>query len=365
MDVVAQQRPIGAELKRAAARVLDSCRYILGPEGEAFEAEFAKAQDARYCLGNSSGTHALHLALAAFGVGEGDEVITTANSFIASAACISYTGAAPVFADIDPVTLNIDPADVERRVTPRTKGIIAVHLFGYPAAMDPLKAVAARRKLFLIEDSAQAHLAEYKGRKVGAIGDVGCFSFYPSKNLGAAGDAGAVTTGRADLFEKMKVLRDLGRAPGKRYEHANEGFNYRLDEIQAAVLRVKLRRLKAWTAARRKLAGLYRKLLKGLPLALPPEETGGNRHAYHLFVIQAEGRDRLAARLSARGIANGVYYPMPIPAQPAYARMGYQPGDFPVTEAACAKVLAIPLYETMTPAQLRYVANEIRRFYGR
>lgn len=365
MDVRAQQKPIQAEMNRAVKRVLDSCRFILGPEGEAFEREFAGLHAAKHCLGVSSGTHALHLALAALKVGEGDEVITTANSFIASAWCISYTGAHPVFADIDPVTLNLDPRDVERRITPKTRGVIPVHLFGYPADMDALLEIARRRKLFVIEDCAQAHLAEHKGRPVGALGDIGCFSFYPSKNLGAAGDAGAVTTNNAEFHERMKMLRDLGRPPGKRYEHVSEGFNYRLDEVQAAVLRVKLKRLKAWTAARRRLAALYRRLLSGLPLTLPPEEKDGTKHSYHLFVIQAEDRDQLAHFLTAQGISNGVYYPMPIPAQPAYSQNGYKPGDFPNTEAACRKVLAIPLYETMTPAQVRFVATRIRNFYSK
>jgi len=363
MDVKAQHKPIQAEMGRAVKRVLDSCHFILGPEGDAFEKEYAKLHAAKHCLGVSSGTHALHLALAALQAGPGDEVITTANSFIASSSCISYTGAKPVFADIDPVTLNIDPADVERRITPRTRGIIVVHLFGYPADMDPLLAIARRHKLFVIEDSAQAHLAEYKGRPIGALGDVGCFSFYPSKNLGAAGDAGAVTTNSDELLERMKVLRDLGRASGKRYEHVNEGFNYRLDELQAAILRVKLKRLKAWTASRRKLAALYRKQLAGLPVVLPPADKGGTKHSYHLYVIQAQDRDRLSQHLHAAGISNGVYYPMPIPAQPAYSKTGYRRGDFPVTEAVCAKALAIPIYETMTPAQVRYVAGKIKEFY--
>ena len=363
MDVAAQQKPIRAELNKAVTRVLESGHYILGPEGAAFEAEFAKAHAAQFCLGVSSGTHALHLALAAFGVGPGDEVITTANSFVASASCISYTGARPVFADIDPVTLNIDPADIERRITPKTRGIIPVHLFGYPADMDPILEIARKHNLFVIEDCAQAHLAEYKGKPIGALGDIGCFSFYPSKNLGAAGDAGAVTTNFPELDETMRVWRDLGRPKGKRYEHVNAGFNYRLDDVQAAVLRVKLKRLKAWTAARRKLAAQYRRLLAGLPLTLPPEETNGTKHSYHLFVIQAEQRDALARHLTERGVANGVYYPMSIPAQPVYAKQGYRASEYPVTESVCRKALAIPIFETMSQAQLKYVANAIKEFY--
>jgi len=365
MDVQAQQKPIRAELRRAVQRVLDSGRYILGEQGRKFEEEFSRSHAARYALGTASGTHALHLSLAALRIGPGDEVVTTANSFVASAACISYTGAKPVFADIDPVTLNIDPEEVERRLTPRTKAILPVHLFGYPADLDPLLEIARRKGLALVEDCAQAHLAAYHGRPVGTFGDIGCFSFYPSKNLGGAGDAGAVTTGREDLYREMAVLRDLGRTPGKRYEHVRIGFNYRLDEIQAAVLRVKLRRLAAWTRQRRKLAALYRKLLRDLPLQLPPEDKEGTVHSYHLFVIQAQERDALAHYLQGRGIATGVYYPILIPFQPAYAHLGYKPGDFPKAEAASRKVLAIPLYETMGAASVRRVAAAIRSFYGK
>jgi dTDP-4-amino-4,6-dideoxygalactose transaminase len=365
MDVQTQQKPIRAELHRAVRRVLDSCHFVLGEEGRAFEAEFARLQGARHSLGVSSGTHALHLALAALGVGPGMEVVTTPFSFIASASSISYTGAVPVFADIDPVTLNLDPNEVERRLTPRTKAILVVHIFGYPADLDALKDIARRRNLALIEDCAQAHLTEYKGRKVGSLGDVGAFSFYPSKNLGAAGDAGAVTTDRDDLNERMRSLRDHGRAPDKRYEYEREGFNYRLDELQAAVLRVKMKRLPAWTAKRRSLAELYRKLLKDLPVTLPPRDKDGNKHTYHLFVIQTEQRDALARHLAERGIASGVYYPFPLPYQPAYRPLGYRQGDFPKAEAAGARGLALPLFAELGPARVRTVVREIARFFQR
>jgi dTDP-4-amino-4,6-dideoxygalactose transaminase len=363
MDVQAQHRPLKRQLYGAMKKVLDSGSFIMGEEGRSFEVEFGRLQGARHCLGVSSGTHAIHLALEALGISRGDEVVTTPMSFIATASTISDTGATPVFADIDPRTLNLDPAAVERRLTPRTRAIVAVHLFGYPADLDALRRLAGRRGLALVEDCAQAHLTEYKGRPVGAIGDVGTFSFYPSKNLGAIGDAGAVTTDNADLARRMAVLRDLGRTPGKRYEHLTEGFNYRLDEVQAAILRVKLRKLRAWTATRRKWAALYRRELADLPVALPPEDGGGTKHTYHLFVVRAKDRDALSRQLTARGIANGVYYPLPLAFQPAYKSLGHKPGDFPEAEKASREVLALPLYAEMGAARVRAVAAEVRRFY--
>ncbi|MFA5139674.1 MAG: DegT/DnrJ/EryC1/StrS family aminotransferase [Elusimicrobiota bacterium] len=363
MDLKSQYSQIRQELLDAASRVLDSGAYILGPEGRAFEAEFAKALGVAHVAGVSSGTKALELSIEALGVGPGDEVAVPAFTFIATATAACAKGARPVFVDVDPRSLTMDPADLERRVTPKTKAVIPVHLYGRPADMDRILDVCKARKLRVLEDCAQAHLAAYKGRPVGGIGDLGAFSFYPSKNLGALGDAGAVSTRSPELHDLVLMLRNCGRPPGKQYEHARLGHNSRLDDLQAAFLRVKLKRLQDWTARRRAVADLYRSRLAGLPVTLPPEEGNGTSHVYHLFIIQAPKRDGLAKHLQAAGIGCGVYYPKPLHLLEAFKQLGYKAGDFPQAERACGEVLALPMYPELSPEMVDRVAEAVREFY--
>ena len=335
LDLKRQYAALREELQEAARRVLDSGRFILGPEGEAFEKEFAQAQGAPFCLGVSSGTDALMLALQACGAGPGDEVIVPAFTFIATATVVDAVGATPVFADVDPDRLTLDAQSIEARLTKKTKAVMPVHLYGGPADLAPIMKIAEERKLRVVEDCAQAHLARYEDRGVGSIGDAGGFSFYPSKNLGACGDAGALTTRRRDLADTVAMLRDVGRKPGHpRYEHPCVGRNCRLDDLQAALLRVKLKRLADWTEARRRVASRYRAGLKGLDLRLPPPEQPGSRHVYHCFTVQTERRDALAKHLAEAGIGTAVYYPVPLHLQPAYAARAPK-GGLPASEKAC------------------------------
>lgn len=363
LDLKFQYSSLRSELLAAAARVLDSGRFVLGPEGEAFEREFAAAQGAPLAVGLSSGTDALVLALEAAGVGRGDEVIVPAFTFIATATAVSVLGAVPVFADVDPARLTLDAASAAARVTRRTKALVPVHLYGGPADMAPLLALARERGLAVIEDAAQAHLARYRGRAVGTLGQAGCFSFYPSKNLGAAGDAGALTTTHKDIWRACVTLRDSGRAPGRpRYVHPCVGRNCRLDELQAALLRVKLRRLAVWTEARRRLADRYRSGLAGLPVTVPPPDEPGSAHAYHCFTIQTPRRDALAAALAGAGVGSAVFYPLPLHRQPAYAGLKRR-GGLPVSERAAREVLSLPLYPELPEASVDRVCSEVRRFF--
>lgn len=364
IDLKAQYAGLKDELSRAAQRVMDSGIFILGPEGRAFEAEFASAQGVPHCAGVASGTQGLQLALEAAGIGPGDEVAVPAFTFIATATAAAALGATPVFVDVDPATLTLDPRDLLKRLTPRTKAVIPVHLYGQPADMDPILSEAKGRRLRVVEDCAQAHLTLYRGRPVGALGDFGVFSFYPSKNLGALGDAGCLTTADAALHEAAVVLRNVGRRPGEQYLHTRVGHNGRLDELQAAFLRVKLKRLAEWTEARRSLAAFYRKELAGLPLTLPPLESSGDRQVYHLFVIRTEKRDALAAHLTKAGIGNGVYYPTPLHLQPAFAQLGKKAGDFPAAEKACREVLALPMYPELGTDRAAAVVKTVRSFFG-
>lgn len=341
-------------------RVLDSGAYILGPEGRAFEAEFAAAHKAKRCVGLNSGTDALELALKAVGVGPGDDVVVPTFSFIATATAVSAVGANPVFADVNDASLTLGDKELEAALTPRTKAVMPVHIYGYPADMDGILKVAKRRGLKVIEDCAQSHLTTYKGRFVGTLGDIGAFSFYPSKNLGAAGDAGAVLTNDDALAEACVLLRNAGRGmTGAVYTHVRVGHNCRLDDLQAAVLRVKLKRLAAWTQKRRQLAALYQKLLKGLPLRLPPADTAKTKGSHHLFVVRTPRRDELQKHLLAAGIGSGVYYPIPIHKQPAYAAEI----ALPVAERAAAEVLALPMFPELTKTQVELVARSIRAWH--
>lgn len=360
VDLKAQYLSIRAEIDAAIQRVLNHTHFILGEEVEAFEAAFAKYVGANGAVGVASGTAALFLALKACDVGPGDEVITTAHTFIATAEAISQTGARPVFVDIDPATYTLDPALVEQAITPRTKAILPVHLYGQPADMDPLLRVAQRHNLRVIEDAAQAHGAEYRGRRCGSIGDLACFSFYPGKNLGAYGDAGAVTGNDRSLLERVRKLRDHGRTT--KYEHEEIGFGERLDALQAAILRVKLGHLDEWTVSRRRWARTYSELLSGLPL-VPPLEAPDRKHVYHLYVIRVPSkRDDLLTFLKQRGIGAGIHYPVPLQRQPAYARLGYGEMTLAETEKVASEVLSLPLYPELTEDQVAIVTDAIREW---
>ncbi|MBI4371811.1 MAG: DegT/DnrJ/EryC1/StrS family aminotransferase [Elusimicrobia bacterium] len=363
LSVRAQNAALAEELKAAAGRVIDGGAFILGPEHEAFELEFAAAVGARFALGTDSGTSALELALEAAGAGPGDEVIVPAFTFHATASAVSVLGAKPVFCDVDDRTLTLDPQKAAALAGPKTKAIIPVHIFGQPADMDPILKLAKAKNLAVIEDCAQSHLASYKGRGTGTMGNAGAFSFYPTKNLGAAGDAGALTTNDMATRDKLIVLRNCGRKPGDAYRHIQVGHNSRLDELQAAVLRVKLGRLGAWTQARRRLAKLYHDALKGLPLKLPPLGSGGTEPVFHLFTVRCGRRDALAEHLKRRGIASGVYYPIPAHLQPAYAGRKGKAGQCPVAERACAEVLSLPLYPELSDADAGRVVKAVRAFF--
>jgi dTDP-4-amino-4,6-dideoxygalactose transaminase len=357
VDLKAQYAAIRTDVDAAIQRVLDSAGFILGAEVRQFEEQYAAYVQASDAVGVASGTAALEMALRACGVGAGDEVITTAHTFIATAEAISHVGAVPVFADIDPATYNLDPEAVEARITPRTRAIVAVHLYGLPAAMDELSDIARRHGIRLIEDAAQAHGAEYHGRRCGSIGDIACFSFYPGKNLGAYGDAGAVTANDADLIAEVRLLRDHGRTT--KYEHSVVGLAERLDSLQAAVLGAKLPHLEGWTEARRAHARSYREQLQGVVIC--PEEPADVRHVYHLFVVRVDRRDDVLAHLAATGISAGVHYPVPLHLQPAYRSLGYAVGDLPHTERAASEVLSLPMYPELTQEQIRYVVEQVSR----
>jgi dTDP-4-amino-4,6-dideoxygalactose transaminase len=361
LDLQAQYQSIKSEIDEAVLGVLASAQYVLGPEVERFEQEFAAAHGAAAGIAVNSGTSALHLALIAAGVGPGDEVITASMTFTATAAAISYTGASPVFVDIDPQSFTIDPSLVEARITERTKAIIPVHLYGQAADLDPLLAIANARGLTVIEDAAQAHLAEYRGRRVGGIGHIGAFSFYPGKNLGAYGEGGLVTTSDPELAEKIRLLRDWGQK--RKYHHEMLAYNYRMDGIQGAVLRVKLRHLEAWTESRRRIAAFYQERLGELGLALS-REVPDRRHVYHIFSVFHPQRDQLQEHLGAAGIQTGNHYPIPVHLQKAYESLGYREGDFPVTERTAREQLSLPLYAEMPEADVERVCDRIAGWVG-
>jgi dTDP-4-amino-4,6-dideoxygalactose transaminase len=304
----------------------------------------------------NSGTSALHLALLAAGIGPGDEVITVPCTFVATVAAVVYTGARPVLVDVDPVTYTMDSKLIERAITPRTKAIVPVHLYGNPADMDAIMAIARRHRLLVIEDAAQAHAAEYNGRRCGSIGDLGCFSFYPGKNLGAYGEGGLVTTDDPELARRIRMLRDWGAE--RKYHHVLKGYNYRMEGVQGAILRIKLRHLQAWTEARRAHAAAYGRLLANADLTLPTE-TLGARHVYHVYGVLTSRRDELIASLNSQGIQTGIHYPIPVHLLPAYYDLGYKAGDFTVTESIAARELSLPLYPEMAPAQVEAVAEAL------
>jgi dTDP-4-amino-4,6-dideoxygalactose transaminase len=355
LDLKAQHKAIGPEVEEAALGVLRSGRYVLGPEVAAFEEEFARFSAARHAIGVNTGTSALHLALLALGVGPGDEVVTVAFTFVATAAAILYCGARPVLVDVAPDTLTMDPGLLERAITPRTRAIVPVHLYGQPADMGPIMVVAGRHGIPVVEDAAQAHGAEYQGRRAGSMGTLGCFSFYPGKNLGAAGEGGAVTTDDDALARKIRLLRDWGAE--HKYDHQMVAYNYRLEELQASILRVKLRHLEAWSEARRSIAGTYREQLADLS---PVGELPDSRHVYHVFAIRSHRREQLRQSLEQRGVQTGIHYPIPVHLQPGYAELGYGPGDFPAAEQAAAQVLSLPIYPELTRDQQSHVIGAVR-----
>jgi len=361
LDLKAQYKTIKAEIDSAMQSVVDQTAFAGGSFVARFEEAFAAFCGCKYAVGAGSGTDALWMALIAAGVGQGDEVITVPDTFMATAEAISFCGARPVFVDVEESTCNMDPAQLEGAITERTKAIIPVHLFGQPADMDPILEIARRHGLLVIEDACQAHGARYKDRMAGSIGDAGCFSFYPGKNLGAYGEAGAVVTNSETLAEKMRMFRDHGQA--RKYEHDMVGWNARMDGLQGAVLAVKLNHLDAWNDARRRNASLYGELLQGVKDIVLPTEADYARHVYHIYAIRTGRRDDLMAYLTEKGVACGIHYPVPVHLQKAYEGLGHAQGSFPVVEKCAAEFLSLPMFAELTPEQISHVADEIKGFY--
>jgi len=356
-DLRIQYRSLKVELDRAVQQVLDDGWFILGKNVSAFEQEFAAYCGTAHAIGVGNGTDALQLALMARGVGPGDEVITAPNSATFTALAISATGALPKFVDVHPDSFNLDPAKLLEAIGPRTRAVMPVHLYGQPADMEPILAIARQHNLLVIEDAAQAHGARYKGRKAGNLGDVGCFSFYPSKNLGACGDGGMVVTSNPELADKVRMLRDGGQRT--RYDHQLLGINSRLDELQAAILRVKLAYLDKWNQQRRHIAALYTALLTDSSVD-PPLERAGIEHVYHLYVVRCRNRSTLQEHLAQQGIETAVHYPTPIHLQPAYRGLNLGRGSFPVAERYAQEVLSLPIYPELSDAKVRQVVASIR-----
>jgi dTDP-4-amino-4,6-dideoxygalactose transaminase len=358
LDLPAQLAPIRGEIEAAIGTVLDSCEFTLGREVAAFEHEFACYCGTSHAVAVNTGTSALHLALLAVGVGHGDEVITVPFTFVATVAAICYTGAKPVFVDIDPHTFTMDPAALESAITPRTKAVLPVHLYGQPAEMETIRRVAAKHRLLVVEDAAQAHGAEYRGRRAGSLGDIACFSFYPGKNLGACGEGGMVVTEDARHAHKIRMLRDWGAE--RKYEHVLKGYNYRMEGIQGAVLRVKLRHLEAWNEARRAAAARYDLLLAGSGVCTP-RAMQDRKHVYHIYAIRSPGRSAWQRALYERGIHTGIHYPNPVHLLPAYQDLGYRAGQFPESERAASEVLSLPVFPELTGLQSEQVCDALRR----
>jgi len=359
MDLKRQINAIQDDVATAIQEVLASGWFILGQQVEAFEGEFASYCNAQFGVGVGSGTEALHLALLACGIGPGDEVITAPNTAVFTVLAISFAGATPIFVDIHPESYNLDPVFLGEKITPRTKAIMPVHLYGQPADMEPILRIARQYGFKVIEDAAQAHGAEYHGRKVGSIGDIGCFSFYPTKNLGAYGDGGMVVTDDEEIAEKIRLLRNGGQR--NRYHHVIRGYNSRLDEIQAAILRVKLRRLDEWNDARRERARLYNEMLDNSDVVTPAEMAYG-KHVYHLYATRSKHRDELREHLGARGVGTLIHYPIPVHLQEAYRDLGLHRGDFPVAEKCADEILSLPLYPELQEAEIERIVAAITSF---
>jgi dTDP-4-amino-4,6-dideoxygalactose transaminase len=348
VDLKAQYASIKDEISVAIQGVLDSCQFTLGNEVFALEKEFATYCGAKDAIGVNSGTSALHLALLAAGIGPGDEVITVPFTFVATAAAIHYAGATPVYVDIDPSTFTMDPEKLEAAISARTRAVIPVHLYGQPADMDPIVEIARKHGLIVIEDAAQAHGAEYDGRRVGSLGEMACFSFYPGKNLGAYGEAGMVTTDNPSHAKKLRMLRDWGSE--QKYHHTLKGYNFRMEGIQGAVLRVKMRHIEAWTEARRVAARRYDEAFAGTGIETPRPFTKG-RHVYHVYAIRSPARANWQHELTAKGVQTGIHYPFPVHLQPAYADARWRRGDFPHSEKAAEEVLSLPMYPELQATQ--------------
>lgn len=359
VDLKKQYESIKREVDEAIAEVVESGQFVLGAQVEAFEADFADYCQSRFAVGVNSGTSALHLALLAAGVGAGDEVITVSYTFVATVAAICYTEAKPVFIDIDPQTCTINPAKIEAAITPKTKAIMPVHLYGSCADMDPIIDIARKHNLIVIEDAAQAHGAEYKGRRAGSIGDLACFSFYPGKNLGAYGESGAVVSNNERHDELIKKLRDHGQS--EKYHHEMVGYNYRMEAIQGAVLNVKLRYLDAWNTARQRNAAVYRRELAGSGLRLLGEPAA-SKSVYHIFPVFTEQRDELRAHLFNAGVSTGIHYPIPVHLQRGYRHLGYKKGDLPQSELAARETLSLPMYPELPSEAVMHVTDSVRQF---
>lgn len=361
LDLKAQVAAIRPEVEAALGRVLDTAQFVLGDAVADFETGFAAYCGTRHAVAVNSGTSALHLALLAHGIGPGDEVVVPAMTFVASAAAVAYTGATPVLADVDPVTWTLDPAAAEAAVTPRTRAIMPVHLHGLCADMDAIGALARSRGLAVIEDAAQSHGAAYRGTRAGALGDIGCFSFYPGKNLGAFGEGGAVVTDSDDAARTIRQLRDWGQTA--RYRHERLGFNYRMDGFQGAVLGVKMNHIEAWTEARRVLAARYHAALAASAIGMP-RPPDDRRHVYHVYAVRVRDRDAVQTALNDAGIGTNIHYPVPVHRQPAFAGLGHGPGAFPVTEDLAAQFLSLPLYPELAAASVDQVAETLLAVAG-
>lgn len=362
VDLTAQYQPLREDILSRIAEILDGMRLFLGPNVQAFESEFAAFCQVRHAVGISDGTTALQLALLACGVGPGDEVITVSHTFIATAEAIALVGAEPVFVDVDPRLYTMRVEQIGGRITPRTRAIVPVHLYGQPADMDPILAMADEHDLYVIEDACQAHGARYKGRRVGGLGHVAAFSFYFSKNLGAYGEAGLVTTNDGELAERVRMLRDHGSS--RRYHHQVVGVNGRLDEIQAAVLRAKLPHLEDWNQSRRRNAAHYSELLSRVEGVVVPRVASYAEHVFHLYVVRVPRRDELRQRLSERGVGTGIHYPVPCHLQEAIRSSGLGPGSLPTTEQVANEILSLPMYPELTAEQREYVVDAIREFHS-
>ncbi|MBW4054706.1 MAG: DegT/DnrJ/EryC1/StrS family aminotransferase [Proteobacteria bacterium] len=360
LDLKAQYKSIKTEILPAVTKILENCSFVLGEEVTAFEREFSAYQNADFGIAVNTGTSALHLSLLAAGIGPGDEVITVSFTFVATVAAVVYTGATPVLVDIDSNSLTMDVSEIEKAITPRTKAILPVHLHGQPADMDPIIEIARRYGLIVIEDACQAHGAEYKGRRVGSIGDMGCFSFYPGKNLGAYGEGGMVVTNNKNYEHSIRMLRDWGAE--SKYRHVLKGYNYRMEGMQGAILRVKLRHLEAWTESRRSHARRYDELLAESGVKIPCEMPF-NRHVYHIYAVRVPERDAFQKALLSHGVQTGIHYPIPVHLQPAFADLGYKAGDFPHTEAAAEEVLSLPMFAELTTDQQDAVSQAVHEVF--
>src|ERR1700744_1631727 len=362
LDLKAQVKPLRAEIDAAIAKTIDNCSFCLGPDTAQFEKDFAKYCGAEQAVGFNSGTSALHIALLLLNIGPGDEVITTPFTFVATSWAISYVGAKPVYVDVDDATFNLDAKRIERAITPRTKAVMPVHLYGQPFDIDPIRDICRKHKLPLVEDAAQAVGAKYKGKTIGTFGEMSCFSFYPGKNLGAFGEGGELVTNNAEFAKRARSLREHGSTV--RYYHDEVGFNYRMEGIQGAVLGIKLKHLEKWTRERQRVAKRYAELLADTPLQLP-QQADYAESVWHLYVVRHPQRDALKAHLDANGVGCALHYPLPLHLQKCYATLGYQAGDFPVAEKAARECLSLPIYPELTDAQIQRVVEVIKDFFNR